>query len=256
MREKQTGTQLFRCWGGCLVGFLAMVGAAFAAPLPTPPCGTTPVPAYTAPGTSPSVVTGPGSGLPAALKTQSCVYWDARDMSLVVMLAGSFADRAGAKDILARFGAISRRAGMAWWSDADKKSEQMIAAASAVTDSGAETHRSDFSVAELADGAPHYFVQEEDASTGEVIYALRARELTAGRLVLTVENVSPIKNYFIRLFDPGDLRTTYYLDRLHPGIWGYYSLSGVQESPTTGAQDKTAATQAIAMFRLIAGMGR
>lgn len=256
MREKQNRPSRISYWGCCLAGILAMAGAASAAPLPTPPCGTGPIPAYAAVGASPTVVTGPGSGLPTALKTQSCVYWDPRAMSLVVMLAGSFADRAGAKDVLARFGAVSRRAGMAWWSDPDKKIKPMIAAAAAVTDSGAETHRSDFSVAELADGAPHYFVQEEDASTGEVIYALRARELTAGRLVLTIENVSPIKNYFIRLFDPGDLRTTYYLDRLHPGIWGYYSLSGVQESPTAGSQAETVATQAIAMFRLIAVMGR
>ena len=218
----------------------------------TPPCGVAPVPAYPPLGAPPAVLTGAGSGLPASIDMTSCVHWDARGMSLVVLLAGRFKDMGGVEDLLARFGAISRRPDIRYYSVKDAKVEPLVTAASAVAGPDGETHRGDFSPVELADGAPHYFVQEDNRSTGEVIYSIRTQLVTASRLVLTVENITPVKSYFIRLFDPGDLRATYYLDQLGPGVWGFYSVAGIQESTVTGSHHESYANRAIAEFNHMA----
>lgn len=222
--------------------------------MPTPPCGVAPVPAYPPLGAPPAVLTGAGSGLPGALDMASCVHWDARGMSLVILLTGRFRDTGGVEDLLARFGAISRRPDIRYYSVTDKRTERLLTAASAVAGPDGETRRGDFSPVELADGAPHYFVQDDNRSTGEVIYSMRVVVVTANRLVVTVENTTPVKSYFIRLFDPGDLRVTYYLDQLSPGVWGYYSLSGIQESSMTGDRRESYANRAIAEFNHIATM--
>ncbi len=241
----------------CILGLsLGGAGAQAQASAVTPPCGTAPVPAYPALDAAPALLTGPGTGLPARLDLAHCVYWDARAKSLLVLLAGRFRDDAGVQDILARFGAISRRTGMLYRSIGDSKSEPMITAAAAVTGPDAETRRGDFSVTELADGAPHYFVQQETVATGEIVYRLQVREITPRRLVLTIENTSPVRNYFIRLYDPGDLSATYYLDRLGPGEWGFYSLSGIEETSATGTHRDADAERAVAEFRHIVSMAR
>ena len=219
-----------------------------------PPCGSPPVPPYAPLGATPSVLTGAGSGLAAGVDVGSCVHWDPRGMSLVVLLAGQFRDAGGVQDLLARFGAISRRPDIRYYSVTDKKTEELLTAASAVAGADGETRRADFSPVELADGAPHYFVQDDNRSTSEVIYSLRAVVVTANRLVLTLENTTPVKSYFIRLLDPGDLRVTVYLDQLSPGVWGYYSLSGIQESSMTGDRRESYANRAIAEFNHIATM--
>lgn len=222
----------------------------------SPPCGAPPVPAYPPLGAPPVVLTGTGSGLPASLDVNACIHWDARAMSLVVLLSGRLRDADGVADLLARFGAISRRANMPYWSATDRRMQPLVTGATAVTGPDGETHRGDFSPAELADGAPHYFVQDDNRSTGEVTYAIRTLQVTADRLVLTVENTTPVKSYFISLFDPGDLRVTYYLDRLGPDSWGFYSISGIQESSVTGGHRDSYASRAIAEFNHIAAMTR
>ncbi len=221
---------------------------------PTPPCGGAPVPGYAPLGAAPHVLTGTGAALSATLDLSACVHWDARNMSLVVLLAGQFRDNAGVEDLLARFGAISRRPDIRYYSVTDKKTEPLITAASAVTSADGQTGRGDFTPAELADGALHYFVQEDNRSSGEVIYGLRTVIATANSLVITAENTTPVQSYFIRLFDPGDLRVTYYLNQLAPGIWGFYSLSGIQESSVTGNHRDSYANRAIAEFNHIATM--
>lgn len=242
--------------GAMLLTMVAAVEgpAAAQAAIPTPPCGVAPIPPYAPLGAAPNVLTGAGSGLSTAIDTGSCVRWDARAMSLLVLVAGQFRDTGGVQDLLARFGAISRRPYIRYFSVTDNKTEPLLAAASAVADPGGETHRGDFTPAELADGAPHYFVQEDNRSTGEVTYSMRAVLITANRLVVTIENTTPVKSYFIRLFDPGDLRATYYLDQLRPGVWGYYGLSGIQESSVTGDHRDSYANRAIAEFNHIATM--
>jgi hypothetical protein len=221
---------------------------------PRPPCGAAPIPAYAPLDASPHVLTGNGAALPATIDMNACVHWDARSMSLVVLLAGQFRDDAGVQDLLARFGAISRRPDIRSYSAADAKAEAFITAASAVTSPDGQTRRGDFTPAELADGAMHYFVQQDNRASGEVTYGLRVVAATADSLVITVENTTSVQNYFIRLFDPGDLRVTYYLNRLKPGVWGYYSLSGIQETTVTGSHRDLYASDAVGEFNHIATM--
>ena len=248
------GRCLFLIAAWATMAFFPIAPAQAQAISPTPPCGTAPVPAYAPLGAAPRVLTGAGSGLAAAIDMASCIHWDARSMSLVVLLAGQFKDDAGVQDLLARFGAISRRPDIRPYSVADKKLEPFITAASAVTGADGQTRRGDFTPAELADGALHYFVQQDNSSSGEVTYGLRTVQVTASSLVLTVENTTPVQSYFIRLFDPGDLRVTYYLNELKPGIWGFYSISGIQESSVTGNHRDAYANRAIAEFNHIATM--
>ena len=82
---------------------------------PQPPCGTPPVPAYGAVDAAPAVLVISGPDL-AAWKPPSCVGWSAQGDGVLVALAGRFAYKGSADDLLKRFGAISTLKGLKYWS--------------------------------------------------------------------------------------------------------------------------------------------
>jgi hypothetical protein len=69
-----------------------------------------------------------------------------------------------------------------------------------------------------------YFLQEDSRSSGPVVYQLRLLEDTPARLVIEVENVSPVRSFLLTLFHPGDLQFVYFLEARSPGLWALYSL--------------------------------
>ena len=113
--------------------------------------------------------------------------------------------------------------------------------------------RPDFQVAEIVGGANLCFAQDDNRSTGDVVYRIRVRKIDPNQLVVEVENV----NYLvIPLARPGDLQSLFFLERLSPDEWAYYSLARTSAGASSLIQGHEASyiNRAVAFFRHFAGL--
>jgi hypothetical protein len=126
----------------------------------------------------------------------------------------------------------------------------LILDASAVVGAGHQ-RRGDFSLAEIQSGQALYFEQQDNRSSGQVVYRAKVQELSQDRMVIAIQNVTGVRLFLLTLFDPGDLQSLYILQRLSPGVWGFYSLTGVREVALTSSQPASYVNRAVAIYRHI-----
>lgn len=227
-----------------------IVRTANAADWPRPPCGGSPVPAY------------PGAIGAPQLQSQTvtgwippiCLGWDGPAPTLLVAIAGRLHEPRGADAVLARFGAVSRIKGVRYWSVTDQAWQILIHDAFAVTDAAGTIRRGDFRPEELRPGVAVYLAERDGRSSGTVIYRMRVIERTPDRIVVNVVNASPVRVFLATLFAPGELQTTYFLDRLGPDDWGYFGLWGVTTGLLTGGHAASSINRAMALYRHFGGM--
>jgi hypothetical protein len=60
--------------------------------------------------------------------------------------------------------------------------------------------------------------------------------------------------FVLPLFAPGDLLATYVLEKLSPGVWGYYSLSDAREGVFGGRHEASYENRAVAIYRHMVGI--
>jgi hypothetical protein len=149
-------------------------------------------------------------------------------MELVVALAGRFHDARSLEDMARRMAAISQTAGLRYWSVTDGDWRTLLTEAFALTAPDVARRRADYSVEELLGGRALYTAQQDTRSSGLNVYRLRGRRVGAGRLVLESRNLTPIRLFVFELYRPGALRVIHILDRLGPGLWGYYAVTAVR----------------------------
>ncbi len=229
---------------------LLMAGACLAGQEPQPPCGMVPVPPHAAVGLAPAVVVHEGG----AWTAPACSGWVSGGATLVVGLAAGMRDAVSAEVLLARFGQVSALAGVRYWSATDGDWRTLISAAQALDGPDAQRPRGDFSAAELAAGHPLYFLQQDTRSSGAVVYRVRVLVARPERIVIAVDNVTAVRLLWITLFAPGDLQSTFYLDRRAAGGWDYYALWGVRTGVLTAGHAPSSVNRGIAMFRHFAGL--
>ena len=242
------------CWLGTLLACLILVWPFVARSDngPIVPCGAPPYPPFAEP---PNVRNWHASDLPAGWVPASCVGWASQHFTVLTALAGRFGFRGDADDLLARFGAQSAWRGMRYWSVMDKTWNVLITDASALAGPGDRQRRRDFTVAEMKSGAELYFLQQDNRSSNPVVYRMRVMATEPTRLVVAIENVSPVTMLLFTLFGPGDLEATYVFQQLAPAIWGYYSLSGAREGAAViGNQDASYINRAAAIYRHLIGI--
>jgi hypothetical protein len=196
---------------------------------PQPPCGTPPVPGYSAVDAAPAVLVISGSDL-AAWKPPSCVGWPAQGDGVLVALAGRFAYKGSTDDLLKRFGAISTLKGLKYWSVTDSRWRTLITSAEALEAPESGHSRPDFTLAEMKSGKGLYFAQQDNRTSEEVVYRMQVRDLSANGFVVAVENVTPVRSYMLTLFDPGELLSVQFVERESPDVYGYYGLAFAGES--------------------------
>jgi len=184
----------------------------------------------------------------------TCARWATARFDRLTAVAGSFRFAGQADDLLGRFAAISRWRGIEYWSITDGSWETLITDSAAVADETGENRRADFTVAELKSGKPLYFVQSDNRSSGGVIYRMSVVESGPDRFTIEIENVSSIWLFVFPIFGPGDLVSTYVVERLSPTVWGYYSLWGVRNSGAGRDQEKSYVNRALAIYRHIVGV--
>jgi hypothetical protein len=174
--------------------------------------------------------------------------------SLYVTLTGQLAP-ATADNLLRRFGAVSALHGLPYWSFSEGRRETLIRDAVPVSGTGEQMPASDFALSDMKNGSDLFFRQTDNRSASGVIYRMRVLEHAQHRLLIAVENTSPVKFLFMTLFQPGDLQTVYLLEQAKDRTWRYYNLSGIRGSSwaTGSGSEKSYMSRALSMFAHFAG---
>jgi len=189
-----------------------------------PPCGADPVPAYPGLDSSPTVKFWSASDFASEWRPPGCTGWAAAGFGTLVSTAARFRYTSGAEGLLQRIGAISKLAGMRYWSTTHKQWQTLIVEAYASTGPQPARRREDFATDEMKEGKIFYFEQVDNLS-GKAVYRMRITKATEDRLVFDVENVSTMRYFLVNLFDPGEMQTIYFLDRESESVWRYFSIA-------------------------------
>jgi len=237
-----------------LLVWLLWPGLAAATDGPRPPCDGPPRPQWPAAGELPRVQIWQTDELRPRWLPPDCLGWPADDVTRLVALAGRFAHAGDGDALLARFAAVSGLRGITYWSDREERWEELVLEAAALTSPDPAQRRDDFSLSELKTGTAHYFLQRDNRSSGIPMYRLRVLQRAPDRIVLNIANVSDVSYWRIPLFPPEALQSSYLLQRLGPGEWGYFSLSGSREPGMAFLLDRPASfkNRAVALFRHVA----
>jgi hypothetical protein len=224
MRRGAAERVLATAFAACFLAVALPAAAAAKGDGPHPPCGTQPVPNYPSAGEPPRIALWSSDDLGGNWVPPACTGFDKSGFLELVALAGRFGDVHHLDEILSRAAAVSTLKGVQYWSITDQRWQVLVTRAAAIENRESRRERPDFTAADLRSGRDLNFVQEENRVSEEVVFRLHLDEIGPGHAVLTVENVSPVTRFFIRVMEPGDLRSIYYLDRADDGTWMFYSL--------------------------------
>jgi hypothetical protein len=178
-------------------------------------------------GLPPQVSMAADSHLAENATVPACVGWDHEAPLVLATVAGRF--RAAEDDaVLRQIGAISAYSGMQYWSVTDRRLETLIKSAFAVESPTTQQARADFLPSEFVRGNELFFLEQDNRLPEPVLYRLSVIERNAGHLVVEFSNVSRIRRFFITWFEPGDMRTVFFLDREDGYTWTCYGVSGLR----------------------------
>lgn len=244
-----------------LIAALLLCTPSMAAPAegPNAPCGgEVPAPAYAPAGQEPNVTLWTSAELGAPWTPPSCTGWSAKSGGVLAAISGRFRYKGSAGDLLARFGAISALAGVKYWSVTENGWRTLITSATALDDADPVHTRQDFAAAELRSGGDLYFAQSDNRASGEVVYRLRVRDVSADGFTVAVENVTAVRRLMLTLFDAGDLQSVHFLARQGPNEWAYYGLAWAGEGVASrlGVSEASYANRATALYRHFTGQDR
>jgi hypothetical protein len=222
---------------------------------PQPPCGSDPVPPYSAVGSPPGVKFWSQSDFGREWRPPACTGWTTAGFATLVTTAARFRYGGGAEGLLRRIGAISERAGMRYWSTTHQQWQTLIVSADALTRPQTADRRQDFTPAEMTPGKVLYLEQVDNLS-GAAIYQMRIDEASADRLVFDVENVSTMHYFLVTLFHPGEMQSIYFLDRESDDVWRYYGIArtGPNSSRLSTGHAASSINRAVAFYRSLAGI--
>ena len=186
----------------------------------------------------------------------ACSGWPASSRSMVlVSLTAGLRSGGTMTSLIARLGATSALPGVQYWSTTDGKWGPIVNAASALSGPDPSARRRDFSASEFVTGAQLYY-WEDDSRTGSTVYRLTVLERTPDRLVVSSENVTAIRRFYLTMFQPGALQTLFTIQAAGPGAFAVRILtrSGAGSSMFAAGHDKSFVNRATALYRYLAGI--
>jgi hypothetical protein len=188
-------------------------------------------------------------------KPPACTGWTAEGFSTLVTTVARFRSSSDAEGLLRHIGAISKLAGMRYWSTTHKQWQTLIPDAHALTGSQPGQLRQDFSPEEMKPGKALYFEQTDNLS-GKAVYRMQVGEAASDRIVFEVENISTMRFHFIPLFHPGEVQSIYFLDREPENVWRYYSIvrTGKNANWLIPVNASSEMNRAVAFYRWLAGI--
>jgi hypothetical protein len=220
----------------------------------TPPCEASPVPAYTPAGQPPATDVWSAAELSrAGWQAAPCLNWGASRTKLAVALAGEFRFAGTVDDLAVRLAHISSLKSVRYWSVSHKTWQPLVSDAG-VLDGPDGKGRADPASGELMPGSSFsYFEVSHGART---VYRLTVRERTAERLVVSTENVTPIRVGILTAFEPAAMQSVIFLDRRGPGVWGYYQTLRATDGASVIALGSNASyvNRLAALYRYMAGI--
>lgn len=224
-------------------------------PPPAPPCATAPSPAYAPPGQPPATAIWRDAAALGDWQPPACLGWDRQPTELVVAIAGTVLVEGGRAGLLARLGAVSGWRTIRYWSISRGAWSDWLSDASALRSTDRASRRPDFSAAELAKGGTFHFMENEGGLTGPRVDRLVVEPVRPDRLVLSMENVSPVRYAFLTMIEPGGSQLWLQLQRAKNGLWRYYGLARAADLPAFLPRDPAKATlnRAAALLRYLAG---
>lgn len=222
---------------------------------PQPPCGNEPVPPYPRLGDSAIVKSWKKSEVGSNWRPPACSGWEALGFTTLVTTVARFRYTSEASGLLRHIGAISELRGMRYWSTTHKQWQTLILNAYALTDNQPRRRREDFQPDEMKEGKLLYFEQVDNLS-GKATYRMHIAEASADRLVFDVENISTIHYLFMPLFPPGEIQSTYFLDRESQDVWLFYSIvrTGTNSNRLLIGNESSAVNRAVAFYRYLVGI--
>jgi hypothetical protein len=234
-----------------LAAMLSLLVPVHAESGPRPPCAGEPFPPFPEVTGTPVVkVWNQSDWTPPA-----CVGWAAAPSATLVVTVARFPHASGAAPLRNRIAAVSKTAGMLYWSTTQQRWQPLIVDAYALSGPAADQRRQDFTLDEIVEGRSLY-VQQEDNLLGKAVYRIRILSATGDRLVVATENSSAIRYLGLTLFAAGELQSICFLERESNSVWRYYSVArmGKQVSLLTAGHDASLINRAVASYRFIAGI--
>jgi hypothetical protein len=219
----------------------------------TPPCESPPVPAYAPAGRPPATDVWSASELTrSAWQAAPCLHWGASRTKLAAALAGEFPFAGSVDDLAARLAHISALKSVRYWSVSHQSWQPLVTDAGAL-DVPEGKGRPDPVASELTPGSSFIYFE---SSHGRTVYRMTVLERTADRLVVSTENVTPIRIGILSAFDPGAMQSVIFLDKRGPGTWGYYQTIRAAKGASAIALGSNASyvNRLAALYRYTAGI--
>lgn len=239
---------------------LVIVGGALWSPTgmasPNPPCGGEAVPGYPAVGEPPVVVAWFGDGEDASWTPPGCTEWRTRGFATMIGMAARFRHDGGLDALLSRIGRISGATGIRYWSVTRQRWRDLVDEAYALSTDDPDSRRSDFSASELMLGNVFYFLREPNSPIGAAVFRMVVLERGANRVVLKIENSSPIRLLRIPVLKPGEQELIVFLERESGSVWRFYSLMRLGEGVAWQVRERMPSyvNRAVAEYRHLAGI--
>jgi hypothetical protein len=219
----------------------------------TPPCERPPVPAYALAGQPPAIDVWSASELArAGWQAAPCLRWGASRTKLAAALAGEFPFAGSVDDLVARLARVSALKSVRYWSVSHQSWQPLVTDAGAL-DGPEGKARPDPVASELTAGSSFAYFE---VSHGRTVYRMTVLERTAERLVVSTENLTPIRIGILSAFDPGAMQSVIFLDKRGPGTWGYYQTIRATEGASAIALGSNASyvNRLAALYRYTAGI--
>ncbi len=219
----------------------------------TPPCEGPPVPAYAPAGQPPATdIWGASDLARSGWQAAPCLHWGASRTKLAAALAGDFRFAGSVDDLAVRLAHVSALKSVRYWSVSHRSWQPLV------TDSGALDGpegkvRPDPVASELTAGSSFTYFE---VSHGRTVYRMTVLERTPERLVVSTENLTPIRIGILTAFDPGAMQSVIFLDKRGAGVWGYYQTIRATEGASAIAMGSNASyvNRLAALYRYVAGI--
>ena len=222
---------------------------------PEPPCAGGPVPAYGAVDGPPAVGLWSSSELRRdRWQPPACLGWQG-DSRLVAALATRFHSTLSLDALAERLTAISHHPDIRFWAVTRHEWRPLVERSWTVGGPDATAQRADPSSTELVTGRDFYYAEDAEMG-GRAVWRLHVVERNDFRIVLTSENVSPIRVAIMTIFEPGSLQVATVLQRSSPDVWDLYEITraGAESNSFVTGYGSSYLNRLDAMRRYLAGL--
>ena len=242
-------------WVRLLLGLAILLPAAAHASGPEPPCAGGPMPAYGAVDGPPAIGLWGRTELHRdGWQPPACLGWQG-DSRLVAALAARFHSPLSLGALAERLTAVSHHPDIRFWAVTRHEWRPLVEQSWVVNGPDAKARRADPTAAELVAGHDLYYAEDAEIG-GRAIWRLHVVERSDDRIVLTSENLTPIRIAIMTIFEPRSLQVATVLQHAGNDVWDLYEITraGAESSSFVSGYGSSYLNRLDAMRRHLAGL--